>query len=332
MAEHDDSDIARVLRAAGGRNSPSEETTQSVYAAVQAEWRATVQQRRERRMHRVWLAAVASIALAAVGLFLGRELLTSQGGPIASVSRSIGVVQIKDAKSGEWRLIADTRALHIGERIHTGADGRVALALPDGVSVRLDRYTNIALVNADRIDVSEGAVYIDSGASALKAGRLQIGTPSSTVRHVGTQYEVRILHNRVARIRVREGRVDVVPVNGTGRTVEVGEQVLVSRNRVHSGGYIEPNSDEWDWASKAAPEFDIDGRPMHEFLTWVGRETGRKVVFATPDSAAEARRAVLSGSVSGLQPEEALTAVLPTTSLRSTERDGQLIIELADTR
>jgi hypothetical protein len=332
MAEHDDSDIARVLRAAGGRDSPSEETTQSVYAAVQAEWRATVEQRRKRRMHRAWLAAAASIVLAAVGLFLGRELLTSQGESIANVSRSIGVVQIKDAKSGEWRLIADTRALHIGERVHTGADGRVALALPDGVSVRLDRYTNVELVNADRIDVSEGAVYIDSGTSALKAGRLQIGTPSGTIRHVGTQYEVRILHNRVARIRVREGRVDVVPVNGTGRTVEVGEQVLVSRNRIQNGGYIEPNSDEWDWASNAAPEFDIDGRPMHEFLTWVGRETGLKVVFATPDSAAEARRAVLSGSVSGLQPEEALTAVLPTTSLRSSERDGQLVIELADTR
>ncbi len=69
---------------------------------------------------------------------------------------------------------------------------------------------------------------------------------------------------------------------------------------------IEPSSDEWDWASNAAPDFDIDGRPVHEFLAWAGRETGLRVVFASPESAAEARRAVLSGSVAGLRPDEAL--------------------------
>jgi ferric-dicitrate binding protein FerR (iron transport regulator) len=333
MAEHDDSDVARVLRAAGGRESPSEETVQSVYAAVQAEWRATVEKRRKRRTQRAWLAAAASIALAAVALFLGRQLIDPQGESIANVSRSIGVVQIKDAKSGDWRLLADTRTLHLGERIHTGADGRVALALPDGVSVRLDRYTNVALVSADRIDVSEGAVYIDSGATSLKPGRLQVGTPTGTIRHVGTQYEVRIMHSSAgARVRVREGRVTVMPARGTERTLEMGEQVLVAPGGIQNSGYIEPNSDEWDWASNAAPEFDIDGRPAHEFLAWAAREAGLKVVFATPESAAEARRAVLSGSVSGLHPDEALAAVLPTTNLRSTERDGQLVIELADMR
>ncbi len=332
MTEHDDSDIARVLRAAGGRTSPSQEMEQSVYAAVHAEWQATVAKGRKRRMQRVWLAAAASIALAAVALFLGRELIDPQGEAMANVSRSIGVVEIKDARSGDWRPIAGMRTLHIGERIHTGADGRVALALPDGVSVRLDRYTNVALVSADRIDVSEGAVYIDSGVSAPKAGRLQVGTPTGTVRHVGTQYEVRIVHSLGARVRVREGRVDIAPVRGPGRTVEVGEQVLVSRGGIQNSGHIEPNSDEWDWASNTAPEFDIDGRPAHEFLAWVGRETGLKVVFATPESATEARRAVLSGSVSGLHPDEALAAVLPTTNLRSSERGDQLVIELADTR
>jgi hypothetical protein len=332
MAEHDDNAIARVLRAAGGRESPSEETVQSVYAAVQAEWRATVETRRKRRTQRVWFAAAASIALAAVALFLGRQLIDPQGESIANVSRSVGIVQIKDAKSGDWRPLADTRTLHLGERVHTGANGRVALALPDGVSVRMDRYTNIALVSADRIDVSEGAVYIDSGASSLKPGRLQVGTTTGTVRHWGTQYEVRIMHSVGARVRVREGRVNVTPVRGTERTLEVGEQVLVAPGGIQNSGYIEPNSDEWDWASNAAPEFDIDGRPAREFLVWVARESGLKVVFATPQSEAESQRAVLSGSVSGLRPDEALAAVLPTTNLRSSERDGQLVIELADTR
>jgi hypothetical protein len=60
----------------------------------------------------------------------------------------------------------------------------------------------------------------------------------------------------------------------------------------------------------------------------VGRELGREIVFATPESESEAERAVLSGSVNGLAPGEALAAVLPTTSLRSSERDGKIEIAL----
>jgi hypothetical protein len=111
--------------------------------------------------------------------------------------------------------------------------------------------------------------------------------------------------------------------------LQVGDQIVMSSSGIEERGSIAPDSDEWNWAASTAPDFDIDGRPVHEFLAWAGREAGLRVVFATPESAAEARRAVLSGSVEGLAPEEALAAVLPTTSLRSTERDGQLIIEMA---
>jgi ferric-dicitrate binding protein FerR (iron transport regulator) len=203
----------------------------------------------------------------------------------------------------------------------------MALALRDGVSLRLDHDTDVALVSVDRVDVTSGAVYIDSGVPGPSAARLQIGTPAGIVRHVGTQYEARIL-NGGTRIRVREGRVDVTPANGPARTLGVGDQILVSSGGVEQRTRIEPSSDEWDWASSAAPEFDINGKPVHDFLAWAARETGLKVVFATTESAVEARRAVLSGSIAGLDPDEALAAVLPTTSLKGTEKDGQLVIEM----
>ena len=334
MAGRDDSDIARVLRAAGGRGSPSNETKQAVYGAVQAEWRATVEKQKRRHARRVWLAAAASVAVAAVALLVGRNDFTPQDEIVANVSRTVGVVQTLEAGANRWRNIADAdaTALHAGERIHTGADGRIAIAMRDGVSVRLDRDTSAAFVDANHIEVKEGAVYIDSGVSTASAGRLQVSTPAGVVRHVGTQYEARVVNDRNTRIRVREGRVDVVPVKGAALTLQVGEQILVSTSGIEARGSIKPSSDEWDWASNAAPEFDIDGRPVHEFLAWAGRETGLEVVFATPESAAEARRAVLSGSVTGLNPDEALAAVLSTTSLRSSERDGQLVIEVASLR
>jgi ferric-dicitrate binding protein FerR (iron transport regulator) len=330
MAEHDDSDIARVLRATGKRAEPSADATRSVYAAVHAEWRNAVTKRERPRSRRVWLAAAASVAVAAVALFFGTSVLTSTPELVANVSRTVGKVEMREGAAGNWENVADNGALHVGENIHTGRDGRLTLALRDGVSLRLDHDTSIALVSPDRVDVVSGAVYVDSGMPTTTAGRLQVGTPAGVIQHVGTQYEARIV-NGGTRVRVREGRVDVTPVHGSARTLQVGEQILVSAAGIEDRNRVEPSSDDWDWASNVAPDFDIDGRPVHEFLAWAGRETGLKVVFATPESAAEAKRAVLSGSVAGLGPDEALAAVLPTTSLRSTERDGELVIEMAST-
>jgi ferric-dicitrate binding protein FerR (iron transport regulator) len=328
MAEHDDSDIARVLRAAGGRANPSDEMTRGVYQAVHAEWRATVGRQKRTRSRRVWLAVAASVAAAAIALFMGRSFISTPGDVMASVSRSVGVVQFRERDSVAWLDASGAQELHVGESVHTGADGRVALTLLDGVSLRLDHDTNVLLVGEDRVDVTAGAVYVDSGAATPSAARLQVGTPAGVVRHLGTQYEARILSSGT-RIRVREGRVDVTPTNGTARTLEVGDQILVSASGVEARDRIEPSSTEWDWASSAAPEFDINGKPVHDFLAWAARETGLKIVFASAASAAEARRAVLSGSIAGLDPDEALAAVLPTTSLKGTERDGELVVELA---
>jgi ferric-dicitrate binding protein FerR (iron transport regulator) len=302
--------------------------TSAVYHAVHAEWRATVERQRRKRGQRVWLAVAASVAVAAIALFVGRNLIGTSGELMADVSRSVGVVEVREGDAGSWQGATAAQALRVGESIHTGADGRVALTLRDGVSLRMDHDTSITLVSADRVDVTSGAVYIDSGVAGPSAARLQVGTPAGVVRHVGTQYEARIL-NGGTRVRVREGRVDVMPANGPSRTLEVGDQILVTGAGVEERSRIEPSNDEWDWASSAAPEFDINGKPVHDFLAWAGRETGLKVVFASAESAAEARRAVLSGSIAGLDPDEALAAVLPTTSLKSTERDGQLVVELA---
>jgi len=331
MAEHDDSDIDRVLRAAGRRAQPPPDVKQSIYEAVHAEWLATLGKPAPRRPARhVWLAAAASILVAAVILFFARDQLFRNDVVVASIGRSIGVVEIQEVESGPWNPLVDDRPLHAGERIQTGPNGRIAIRLPDGVSVRLDRSTNIGLLGTDRIDLKAGAVYVDSGTTEPKPGRLIVSTATGTIRHVGTQYEARLLEDGLTRVRVREGRVDVTPGEGaSSRTVETGDQVLMSSGAVQSSGRIEPDSDEWDWASSTAPEFSIDGTLLHEFLTWAARETGLRLVFATPESAEEARRAVLSGSIAGLTPDEALAAVLPTTRLRSTEREGRLVIELA---
>src|SRR6185369_10786089 len=153
----DDSDLARVLRAAGERANPSEELTRSVYEAVHAEWRATVGRQRRKRRQRLWLAVAASVAGVAVVAFLFL-FIHAPGALMAEVSRSVGLIQVREGDSGEWLTVANPKALRVGERIHTSMDGRLALALRDGVSLRLDHDTTITLVGMDRVDVTSGAV------------------------------------------------------------------------------------------------------------------------------------------------------------------------------
>lgn len=322
----DESGVARLLKAAGGRPSPSEAAKQAVRAAVHAEWRDAIAKRTRRRL---WLAAAAAaIAVAALALWVGRDSLDARGELVAHVSRTVGTVRARDAAWRTWQVVATAQSLRAGEEMITGPDGRAALALPDGVSLRLDHDTRVAFIGADHVDVRTGAVYVDAGREPhASRGALRVETGAGVIQHVGTQYEARIVNGGM-RISVREGRVNVTPEHGSTLTAGVGEQLLVSPSGAIARSSISPGDPAWGWASRTAPPFDIDGRPVSDFLSWVGRELGRSIVFATPASEAEANRAVLSGSVNGLAPAEALAAVLPTTSLRSVDRDGRIVVSL----
>lgn len=323
----DDNGIARVLRASGAREKPSDELKAAVRASVHAEWRAVVARRSRRRM---WIALAASVAIGALALWVGRSYLSQSGGEIvASVSRAAGGVETHSGFLHGWQAVASTQSVHSNEELRTGHDGRVALQLRDGVSLRLDHDTRVMFVDAGRIDIRSGAVYIDAGVVSSLAEHLRVGTPAGVVHHVGTQYEVRLVNgDGVTRIRVREGRVNLTPERGDVQTAQVGEQLLVSTSGEVQRAGISPADAEWQWAADAAPTFNIDGRPVREFLAWAGRELGREVVFTTPESETEADRAVLNGSVAGLSPAEALAAVLPTTRLRSMYTDGKIEVSV----
>jgi ferric-dicitrate binding protein FerR (iron transport regulator) len=324
----DESGIERVLRAAGGRDQPSESLERHVRAAVHAEWRAAVAQRARAR-RQVGLAIAAVLALAVFGLWASRFWVETPRIVVASVGRAEGVVSTREsswiAAWMSWRPLDGRQSLRSGEDLMTGPDGRAALAWTNGISLRLDRNTKIALVDAQHIEVRNGAVYVDSG-TAAGSPQLRIDTPAGAVRHVGTQYEVRLLQSNV-QIRVREGRVELRPPSGIAEHVDAGEQLTVAESGGHERTAIDTVGTEWAWVTDVAPPFAIEGRSLHEFLTWAGRELGEDIVFATPESEAEAAGATLHGSVAGLTPAEALQAVLPTTRLQSSQEDGRIVIQ-----
>jgi len=67
-------------------------------------------------------------------------------------------------------------------------------------------------------------------------------------------------------------------------------------------------------------------RSRGRFLSWVGRELGREIVYSSPQTAAHVAGFVVHGSISGLIPAQALEAVLAMTSVRAVMANGRIVV------
>jgi len=321
----EDVDVAAVLRAVGHRPVASAQAMAEVRAAVAAEWRATVAARRRRRSVVGWSAA-ASIAVAAFGIWLARPLLQTEPQVVASLTRVVGTVE-QSRGDGRWVPLAADGAIEVGTELRTARDGRAALLLSTGVELRLDGRSVVAFADPAHARLAQGAVYVDAGGGPGAASpAFELETPVGRVAHLGTQYEARILDGGV-RIGVREGRVRVSRPGGD-LVGAVGESLTVRGDKVVRDA-LDPTADDWRWLADVTPPFSIEGRSVEEFLIWAARQTGRTVVYASPDAALQARSVTLSGTVADLAPDEAVRAVLATTSLAPEIGAGHIRVEAA---
>lgn len=318
-----DDDIARVMKAAGPRERPPAEIEQALRESLRGEWRTVVAERHGRR-RRTALALAAGVMAAAIGTWL---VIPDVGEPtqtVGTVALASGELRVRSGRFGRWEQVNGGQPLRTGQVLATGPAGRGALELAGGISARLDHGTEVRVAAADRLVIDRGAIYVDAGADSTGAAPLEIVTPAGSVRHLGTQYEIRVIDSTV-RLRVREGRVlwnsDAGSVTG-----EAGEQLIIAAGGGIERGRVPLFGETWDWTAAAAPAIELDGMPLGEFLDWAARELGRRVEFATPEVAREAGSVVLHGSVSGLTPAEALATVFATTRMQAVLEDGRILV------
>ena len=323
----EDEGIEKLLRHVGARDEPSVDVMNEVQQAVHAQWREMLAER-SRRRRMVAYGVAASIAIAVIVAAAALQWIGPSSDPVATIARIDGALQLTAANADTAAPARVGQRVSVGERLRTDAGTRVALAFNDGLSVRIDSGSTLELVAPDRLVLSAGAVYVDADPGRPHADSLEVQTRAGIVRHVGTQYQVR-QDGRAVEISIREGRVEIDGLPGANRA-SAGEVL-----RVLSDGSIEhasntPHDARWQWAIAAAPAFDIDQRVLSDFLDWVARETGKRIVYASPRALQVAQSVVLRGSIGSLDPESALVPVLSTTDLRRfTTQDGSIGIELA---
>ena len=80
----------------------------------------------------------------------------------------------------------------------------------------------------------------------------------------------------------------------------------------------------WAWVNRTTPSADVDGKSLHEFLTWVSREMGLELEF---EGQAEgiARVAILKGRIDA-EPGDALRQRLATAALNWRIDEGVIYI------
>lgn len=319
-----DDTISHLLREVGARDLPAQDLMNEVRQAVHAEWRTLVEERR-RRNRKLAYGVAASVAIAVLAVAFSLRFTSVPTVQVASITRIDGVLQVDRGGNGEWRTVTVGENLSTGDVLRTDDGTRAALEFGKGVSVRLDVGSLLQLAAQSQVVLDHGGIYVDAVPQVPAVPPLVIETAYGSVHHLGTQYQVRTARDGIE-VSVREGRVEIVSAGVTHSGV-AGEQLVIPREGGISRTVISPHDTGWQWATRVAPAFDIDRQPLANFLNWIARETGKQLVYATPEVQAHAEQLILRGAVDDLAPEQALAAVLATTPLKYSETAATIRIQ-----
>ena len=320
-----------LLREMAPEAEPPPEVRERIRQAVAAEWRASVAPTRSsaaRRWQRPALALAAGLAVAAIALGILQSGTPTPAPVMATLTRQNGAVEA--GTGADWQPVAAGQALSVGQQLVTGPRGKAALTLARGLTLRLDANTRIALAGIDRVVVERGAVYLDSGNRPVAGPGLRIESSFGSTQHLGTQYEVRVTPEEM-QVSVREGQVALTDGLRQERAAvaRAGEQITIESTGALTRGAVDRQDPRWNWITDVTPPYAIEDRRLSEFLAWVCRETGRELVFASPQVKVAAEELVLRGSIAGLSPDAALAAVMATTNLSYSDDNGRLTIQPA---
>ena len=318
-------DLAQVIRRAGRRPAPDPDVQAAVRAAVEREWAGQVSRRGRRNT--MMLRIAAAVAAVAVGLSWYALRPGTATGPVAvgTFVAARGTVHI--APVADRDLVVAGSRLNAGSSIETGSSGYALLTVAS-VAMRVGPGSLIDLERTGHVKLVRGRIYADSGSPSAPPEALVVDTAFGRVTHLGTQFQVRVDATAMS-VAVRDGKVLVSRAGGQAITIARGQGLRVSNDGEISRVSVAPYGANWAWVSEFSPNFPIDGRPLSAFLSWYSRETGLKLVLRNPVTQADLDRTILSGSIIGLSPAQALAAVMATTHFEyDMNVPGELRIEI----
>jgi ferric-dicitrate binding protein FerR (iron transport regulator) len=327
-----DAALRALLGRAQRHPSPSPGARERAFAAVHAEWRASleapavaavpaVSRPRSRFASLALAAGVAVLSVAGALAFRAQQ----SGAPTVAVAQAVaGQATLERAwwRGADTPLAAAARIVP-GDRVVTGPETVAGVQLSASLAVRIAPGSRLRFDAPDAATLEAGTVYVDSD-PRLGRAPLRISTPHGVVSHLGTQYTVG-LERGTLEVAVREGEVALQQGAATQRAR--GGELL----RVDAGGAVRreplaPHGERWAWLARAPAPVGIDGRPLADFLYWYRRETGVVPRFDAAASGSRLAGVTLHGDVAGLAPDDALAVVAASAGLEVRRGEGEVTL------
>jgi ferric-dicitrate binding protein FerR (iron transport regulator) len=329
----DEQAIGRLLRISGARADIPISVESRVYTKVQQAWHDSVTEPDGARVYenvqRSWrrqtirsrlLRWTLPVAVAASAVLVA--VMMTQTQPISPVG--VGTVaKVISPVTGDSALLPGDE-IYVDMTIETGDKQGYSFLLARNESLRLDENSAIRIDAADRFTLLQGRVYADTGEMVYRHGGLRVDTEYGAVTDIGTQFAVSVA-GELLDVAVREGRVDVRQDNSV-LVATSGERLTLDEK---GGSTVEalPSTDAyWNWTTRLAPAFEIEGKSLMEFLKWAARESGRILFFEDSELRMAAMRTDLHGSIADFSPLEAVESVLATTAFHYRIEADKIII------
>jgi hypothetical protein len=326
-----DRGLSELLKLAGRRAVPDEHHQARARAAAQAEWKRLARRRRWSRA--LWAPPIAAAVVTAVlapAWFSSHpaqsagpaEALAKADIEVATLQMVTGAITVTPRNAEATRPTRPGERLRTGDRVETAGDGRAMFVLTGGTIVKVDRNTQVSL---DRgvLTLERGRLYVDADPKANDRD-VVVQTTLATVRHLGTQFEVRF-DGRAVVVRVREGEV-AMDTGGTkwpplsaGWAMGLTADLRLERDQIATYG------PEWSWMAELPRPFILEGSTLRAFLDWVSREQGWRWQYED-QSIGALLDIVQRGPIEGLTAKQALGMVLDANGLSFRETEGRLVI------
>jgi len=328
--EPSEDSLESTLRNIDARPKPPAELEQAVYQHVLEDWKKLGTNKKRKKIAIYWSVA-ASLLMA----ILIQPLLFQPEDGVRDV-QALGLVEnqrgsvflIQDDERIQITAADKAKLLFPEQSISTGTNAGLAILWGDVNSVRVDENTEIHLSSSTDIELISGRIYVDippvSGQNQ-SGFELRVVTRLGTVNHIGTQFMVTSDADSVE-VRVREGSVSIdnsnqVLVMQKGQLTKLSDSAKLNQQVVSTYG------PDWQWTEKLTPAFALEGKALSDFLDWVGRESGREVLFDSIAAKDIARNTIMHGSIDE-EPLRALDIILDTNDLSWYEQDGKVILFL----
>ncbi len=303
----------------------SSEAMQRIRQATQAEWRASLAETASTPSRigakRKWAAAASVLLLvgATVVGVSGYNNHSADGALVATVERSeTPGIELRQLLRADEPMPSGSQ-LRVKARLDARGDSLLKLA--GGGNLRVARGSVFDIPDDHTVRLQRGEVYVDIPPGARGSAPFVVVTEAGQFRHLGTQFGVAIVGSQT-RLRVREGSVLWHGASGD-QTVDAGTEVLMDTREV-SRRSIPTAGRDWAWAESMAPDIEIENRPLHEFLKWFSRETGRKLEFVDVAARHDVDTILMHGTVRGLSAMQALAAVMAATTLHYELPEGAI--------